>query len=256
MLDRVQCAVAKLWCRTTLHFEFHTNKIARRLGKQYDSNQTAVYQAQSHDKEPRKQRDHEAAIIQRFLESRRIVIVNQAVQAMLNVPLNLLEESRYSLQQRDMSLRIEQIIFIDWFDLRVHQMRGENHFGLDQRKQQAQHYDHRHSFKEWSYNPADKQHWRERSNRRKNSKCRRHRDLARTFYNIVDRVPVGSYFGVNAFTNDDCVVDHDAEHDDKAKQTDHVDRNRPRPEWHQEESTQKCDRNANDDPAGDLHPQE
>ncbi len=78
----------------------------------------------------------------------------------------------------------------------------------------------------------------------------------RTLDDVIQRMSIGAYSCVNTLTDNDRVVDNDTQHDDKSKQTHHVDRYRPGPVGHQRHRTQKRDRNSDHDPHGNFHTQE
>ncbi len=70
---------------------------------------------------------------------------------------------------------------------------------------------------------------------------------------IVERVSVGTYFGIDTFSDDDRVVDDNSEHNDETEQADHIDRDWP--DRHQPQSTEKGYWQSDDDPERDLHAQ-
>jgi len=152
-----------------------------------------------------------------------------------------------------MPLRIEQIFFIHGLDPGVHQMCGQNQFGLDQRKNQTQHNYHGKRFKKRAHDSTDKEHRQERRDRRQHAKGRRNSHLTRAFYNIVDRVAIRPNFGIDAFANDNGIVDNNTQHNNETEQTDHVDSHWERPQRHQKECAEEGNGDTDDDPAGNFH---
>jgi hypothetical protein len=50
------------------------------------------------------------------------------MHSVLHAPLNFLKKPRYALESSDSPLRIEQIFFIDRFDVGVHKVRRQYQF--------------------------------------------------------------------------------------------------------------------------------
>ena len=61
-------------------------------------------------------------------------------------------------------------------------------------------------------------------------------------------MPVCPYLGIHALRNNDGIIHDDAENQDEAEQTDHVDRGRPWSVGHQPQCSEKRDRNTDDHP--------
>ncbi|GAG54972.1 unnamed protein product [marine sediment metagenome] len=68
-------------------------------------------------------------------------------------------------------------------------------------------------------------------------------------------MPVRPDFGVDAFSDNYCVIDNDAEHNNKAEQADHVYGHWPRAKRHHENGTKERNGDSDDDPARYLHAQ-
>jgi hypothetical protein len=69
---------------------------------------------------------------------------------------------------------------------------------------------------------------------------------------VIQRVPLGADLRVDAFADDDRVIDDDTEHENKAEQADDVNGDRPRAERHEPHRAEKRDRNTDGHPDGDL----
>ena len=54
--------------------------------------------------------------------------MNDSMQSVLRVPLNLLKKPRHFFKHSNLTLWIEKIVFINRFDVGVHQMRRQDQF--------------------------------------------------------------------------------------------------------------------------------
>ena len=52
----------------------------------------------------------------------------ELMQTMLHMPLDLQKETREPLKESNLALRMEQILFVDVRNIRMHKMRGQNQF--------------------------------------------------------------------------------------------------------------------------------
>ena len=76
----------------------------------------------------------------------------------------------------------------------------------------------------------------------------------RALDDIVERVPVRTYLRIRTLPDDDCIIDHNTEHNDKTEQAHRIDRDRPG--RHQPQCAKEANRQSHDDPERDFHPQE
>ncbi len=88
------------------------------------------------------------------------------MQAVLHTALKFHEEAGEFLSSGNFSFGVEQILFVDRFDIRMRQMRWQDQFRFDQRKYQAQDDDNGHCLEERPDDAADEQHRGKRCDRR------------------------------------------------------------------------------------------
>ena len=180
--------------------------------------------------------------------------MNELVQPMLHMPLDFEEEPRNTLDEANRPLRVKQVVFVNFGNMRMDQVGGQNELRFDQRKCETQDDDECHGFKEWPHDSADKEHRRESGNCCENAECCRDGHAVCPLDDVVQGVPVGTYLGIGALADDDRVIDDDTEHDDETEQADRVDRDRPG--RHQPQSAEEADRQAYHHPESDFHTQE
>ncbi len=168
--------------------------------------------------------------------------------------MNLQEKPGDPLTKLNLALRMKQVVFIDIRDSRLHEMRRQYEFRLNQRKCQAKYDNESHGFEEWSDDAANKHHWRKRCDGCQDAECCRNCHAVCALDDIVQRVSVRTYLGVGALANDDCIVDDNTKHNNEAEQADGIDRDRPG--RHQPQRTEECDRQADHHPECNLHAQE
>ncbi len=108
--------------------------------------------------------------------------------------------------------------------LAVSEMCGQHEERLDQRKGETRAHDQRNDARDPAHGPGDEEHRRKRSDGREHTEDDRRRDAVHPAHGCVQARAALCLLGVRVLTDDDRVVDHDAEHDDEGHQRDQVDR--------------------------------
>ena len=147
----------------------------------------------------------------------RMLVRDDKLQAVLDSALDLQEEARNSLPQRNLALRVEQVLFVDVRDPCVRKMRRQYQFRLDQGEKQAQDDNDRHRLEKRTGHAAHEQHRRKGRYGRQHAKRGGYGDASRAFYDVIERMPIGANLRIDAFADDDRIIDDNTERHNKAE---------------------------------------